>query len=59
MDHTKRRSRLGADKVTDVREYVLSDDKIVTHVYLTHVMWHTRSKCRQFKAQRVNVTNFG
>lgn len=52
MGHTKKKSCLDADEVTDVREYVPSDDKPVTHVYLPHLMWDTGSKCRQFKAHR-------
>lgn len=50
--HTKRKSCLDTDEVADVREYVPSDDKPVTHVYLPHLMRDTGSKCRQFKARR-------
>lgn len=52
MDHTKWKLRLDADEVTDVREYVPSDDKPITHVYLPHLMRDAGSKCRQFKAHR-------
>jgi hypothetical protein len=52
VDHIKRESRLDADEGIDVCEYLPSNDKPVTHVYLPHLMRYVGPKRQQFEAHR-------